>query len=98
VRHARSRDLDQLEDLLDRLRAVEGLTERRHGVFYRGSTAFLHFHQDRAGLFADLKVGGGWLRYPVSSAPGQRTLVADTRRVLRGEKTDLRGSTLLTRP
>jgi hypothetical protein len=91
VRHARSRDLDQLEDLLDRLRAVEGLTERRHGVFYRGSTAFLHFHEDQAGLFADLKAGGGWLRYPVSSAPGQRTLVADARRVLRGEQTDLRG-------
>jgi hypothetical protein len=91
VRHARSRDLDQLEDLLDRLRAVDGLTERRHGVFYRGSTAFLHFHQDQAGLFADLKVGDGWLRYPVLSASARRTLVADARRVLRGETTGLRG-------
>jgi hypothetical protein len=91
VRHAGSHDLDELDDLLARLRDVEGLTERRHGVFYRGSKAFLHFHQDQAGLFADLKVDGGWLRYPVSSPRGQRTLVADTRRVLMGEKTGLRG-------
>jgi hypothetical protein len=91
VRHARLGDLDRLDDLLERLRAVDGLTERRNGVFYRGSKAFLHFHQDRAGLFADLKVGDGWLRYPVSSASARRTLVADARRVLRGETTGLRG-------
>lgn len=90
--HARPEDLDRLEDLLARLRTIAGLSERRRGVFYRGSSAFLHFHTDRAGTFADLKTGTGWLRYRVSSATERRVLVADARRVLRGQTSALRGS------
>jgi hypothetical protein len=28
-------------------------------VFYRGSRAFLHFHEDPAGLFADVRTADG---------------------------------------
>ena len=53
MRHARSEALDSLEDLLQALRSHEALTERKRGAFYRKSTAFLHFHEDPAGLVAD---------------------------------------------
>jgi hypothetical protein len=55
MRHARDEDLDLLDALLDRLRGLAGLTERSRGVFYRRSRAYLHFHQDPAGLFADVR-------------------------------------------
>jgi hypothetical protein len=54
MRHARDQDLDRVEDLLIQLRALPGLTEKKRGVFYRKSRAFLHFHEDPKGMFADL--------------------------------------------
>ena len=55
MRHATSTALDELEPLLDRLRAVPPLIERKRGIFYRGSKAFLHFHEDASGLYADVR-------------------------------------------
>ena len=58
MRHAGPAALDALEPLLARLRALPGLKETARGVFYRKSRAFLHFHEDPAGLFADARLGG----------------------------------------
>ena len=74
MRHARPDDLTPLAPLLDRLRAVPVLTERRPGTFYRGSRAFLHFHVDAAGLFADVRPAGEWQRLPVDTADQQQAL------------------------
>jgi hypothetical protein len=57
VRHARAEALNQLEPLLTELRARDVLKERTPGSFYYKSKGFLHFHEDPAGLFADLKLG-----------------------------------------
>ena len=51
--------LKSLAPVLDRLRALPGLVEKRPGVFYRRSKAFLHFHEDPAGFFADVRAAGG---------------------------------------
>jgi len=67
MKHATDIALDGLAPLLVRLRALEGLTERKRGVFYRRSQAFLHFHEDPAGFFADLRTAAGWLRLPVTT-------------------------------
>ncbi|WP_052049657.1 hypothetical protein [Leptolyngbya sp. KIOST-1] len=68
MKHAESHTLTRLAPLLDRVRErVPPLTEKSAGKFYRKSTAFLHFHDDPTGLFADLKVQGDWQRYPVNS-------------------------------
>jgi hypothetical protein len=77
VRHAGARDLDQLEPLLARLRAFDALRERSRGVFYLKSRAFLHFHEDPAGLFADLRAadGCGFERLKVDEAAGQAALL-----------------------
>lgn len=67
MRHARPPALDELDDVIVSLRALGGMTERTRGVFYRGSKAFLHFHEDRAGLFADAKIGDDFTRFRVST-------------------------------
>lgn len=58
MKHAGATALDQLEPLLTRVRALPGLKEKGRGGFYRGGRAFLHFHEDPAGLFADVRLAG----------------------------------------
>ena len=82
MRHARPDDLGPLADLLDGLRTLPGLTERKPGTFYRGSSAFLHFHVDPAGLFADLKLDGEFTRFPVTTKREQQTLLDTARTAL----------------
>lgn len=79
MRHATPVALDAIEPLLARLRRFDALTERKRGVFYRGSSAFLHFHEDPAGFFADVKTGPLWQRLPVNSPAERRALIATVR-------------------
>lgn len=71
MKHATDKALDELEDLLLLIRAYPELKEKKRGIFYRKSTAFLHFHEDPAGLFADLRIGGDFLRFTVNT-PAER--------------------------
>ena len=73
--HPQSAALDALEDLLAELRRLPGLVEKKRGVFYRKSKAFLHFHEDPAGLFADIRPNAEWERLPVNTAEERRELV-----------------------
>jgi len=84
VRHARDEDLDRLEPLLAALRALPGLTERKRGTFYRKSRAFLHFHEDPKGLFADLRgpADADFERIDVTGEAGRATLLALARQRL----------------
>jgi hypothetical protein len=68
VKHAGHAALDALEDLLAKLRGYDALKERARGTFYRKSSAFLHFHEDPEGLFADVKLAGEFTRFRVGSA------------------------------
>ena len=82
MRHARPEDLDRLEDVLVQLRTLPGLIEKTRGVFYFKSRAFLHFHEDPKGLFADLREAGGgndFDRIDVTAAAGHQALVELTR-------------------
>ena len=76
MRHARPEALDQLEPLLARVRAITGLKEKSRGVFYRGAKAFLHFHEDPAGLFADIRTADGrdFERFQVDAAEAREVL------------------------
>lgn len=82
MKHATLETLAGFEGLLGQLRAIPGLTEKRPGVFYRKSKAFLHFHEDPEGLFADYRPGDDWLRLEVSGAAAQAELVAAIRAAL----------------
>ncbi|HUY37851.1 MAG TPA: hypothetical protein VMV13_03425 [Candidatus Binataceae bacterium] len=75
MKHAGSRALDQIEPILAELRKLGGLKEKTRGVFYRGSVAFLHFHEDPAGMFADLKTGEDFERFRANTRAEIATLL-----------------------
>jgi hypothetical protein len=76
VKHAGAAALDQLAALLAEVRGRPGLVERRPGIFYRRGRAYLHFHEDPAGLFADLRDTTDWQRFRVSDPAEQTQLIA----------------------
>jgi len=84
MKHAGTGALDHLEPVLAKLRKLEGLRERNRGVFYRGSSAFLHFHEDPAGFFADMKVDGDFVRFRVNTQPEITALLARAVLALKG--------------
>ena len=73
MRHARDQDLDRVDGLLAQLRTLPGLIEKKRGVFYRKSRAFLHFHEDPKGMFADISDPDE--RIEVTDAAGQAALM-----------------------
>ena len=76
MKHAGQEALDAVAPLIDRLRERIPLVEKGRGVFYRKSKAFLHFHEDPAGVFADVKLDGATFeRHRVSTATEQRALL-----------------------
>ena len=64
MKHAGPEALDQLEPILEEIRRLDGLKEKKRGSFYCRSSGFLHFHEDPAGFFADLKVGDDYAALP----------------------------------
>jgi len=75
VRHAGPDSLDSIESLLVRLREVPGLAEKKRGVFYRRSRAFLHFHEDPAGMYADVRLSHEFERVRVQTGDEQDALL-----------------------
>ena len=75
MKRAGPETLAELETMLQGVRKFGALTERKPGIFYRGTSAFLHFHEDAAGLFADLKVGGSFERFRVTRRVEQNELL-----------------------
>jgi hypothetical protein len=80
MRHARDQDLDRVDGLLAELRTLPGLVEKKRGVFYRKSRAFLHFHEDPKGMFADISDPDQ--RIDVTEAAGQAALMDAARKRL----------------
>ena len=72
MKHASAETLSQLEPLLAHIRSIDSLSERKPGIFYRGSSAFLHFHEDADGLFADVKLSGKHFERMAVSTERQR--------------------------
>jgi hypothetical protein len=83
MRHANAEDVTKLAHVILPLRALGGLREPRPGTFYRGSVAFLHFHEDSGNFYADLKQDGDWQRYPLRTR-------GDSAKLLRAVKAALR--------
>ena len=75
MKHATSDTLDQLEELLNELGELAYLTEKKRGIFYIKSRAFLHFHEDPGGLFADVRFNAEFERFPVNTKTERRLLL-----------------------
>ena len=73
MKHAGQEALGALAELLAEIRR-RGLKEPRPGIFYRKGKAWLHLHEDKAGLFADIRVENEWERFRVSE-PAERALL-----------------------
>jgi hypothetical protein len=75
MKHAGPATLARIEPLLAQLRALPLLRETRPGVFELKSRAFLHFHDDPSGVFADVRLAGDFVRMPVTSSSEQADLL-----------------------
>lgn len=75
MKHAGPDALDRLEPLLRELRRRDGLKERSRGIFYRGSKAFLHFHEHGTEFFADLRTAADFERFAATKASEQKALL-----------------------
>jgi hypothetical protein len=84
MKHADTAALAALSDLIENLRQRSSLVEKRLGIFYTKGRAFVHFHKDPAGLFADLREGGDWQRFPVNDPDECARLLAAVDRALTG--------------
>lgn len=54
MRHASCNELNSVSDLIDRIRTVEGISERSPCHFYFKNRGILHFHLDSGLLYADV--------------------------------------------
>ena len=85
MKHAGEQALEALEPLLRQLRTHTTLREKKRGSFYYQSSGFLHFHEDPAGLFADLKLGGDYQRFPVSTGAERKLLLQRVAALVHGD-------------
>ncbi len=82
MKHAGPQTLAALEPLLRQVRQ-SSLVERTPGCFYRKSTAYLHFHEDRSGTYADIKLGNtGFTRVRATTPQEQAHLLSLVRESL----------------
>ena len=83
MKHASQKTLESLDNVLRQLRAHRALVERTPGSFYFKSKAFLHFHEDPMGLFADVKLDGTtFQRMGINTRPEQDRFVEAVKNAL----------------
>ena len=76
MKHAGPDSLEALRGLLTDVRKLPRLVEKKTRIFYSKGKAFLHFHEDREGLFADLRANGSeFTRFPVNSSVEKATFL-----------------------
>ena len=75
MRHAGPSTLARIPELLRELRARTVLEERTPGCFALKSRAFLHFHDDPSGIFADVRLADEFVRMRVTSRSEQSDLL-----------------------
>ena len=84
MRHATAETLKEAEALLEELRSLPSLTEKRPGIFSRKSKAFLHFHEDPSGLHADVRFETEFERLRVETDMERDVLLERIRAALPG--------------
>jgi hypothetical protein len=75
VKHATPATIEALEPLRAQIRAVDGLQERKPGLFTKNGRAHVHFHDDPTGVYADVRASEDWDRYRVSTVAERRILL-----------------------
>lgn len=74
MKHASATTIAAIAPLLEKIRLLPGLKEKKTGVFYRKSRAFLHFHEDGNNIYADVRLQEpDFQRLPVTTLNEQIT-------------------------
>jgi hypothetical protein len=77
MKHATAETFASIQLLLRQLRERKRLVERTPGAFYFRSKAFLHFHRDPSGTYADVKRDlTGFTRMRCTSREEQKALLS----------------------
>jgi hypothetical protein len=82
MKHATAPALACIPELLAQIRTRKGLVEKKPGIFYRKGQAFLHFHEDAAGMFMDIRDGAEWPRLPASGPAAHAKCLETLDRIL----------------
>jgi hypothetical protein len=80
MKHAGAAALAGVAELIAQIRRP-GLVEKKTGVFYRKGQAFLHFHEDPAGMFVDIRAGDDWRRLHLPDEAAWDECLAEVARV-----------------
>jgi hypothetical protein len=76
MKHAGPEALSRIEPLLKEIRKREGIKEIARGRFYRGSRAFLHFHEHGEDeLYADIRLKDDFERLRATTAAERTKLL-----------------------
>jgi hypothetical protein len=85
MKHASPATIERLGPLLEKVRSLGRLSEKKPGIFYLKSRAFLHFHEDGDEIYADLRLDGSdFERLPCTNRRDQQALVTSIRDHLAG--------------
>ena len=83
MKHANVDTLARIEPLFVKLRRFPQLNEKKLGIFYLKSKAFLHFHEEGNELFADVRISPPeFTRICVTTKKSQGELVSAVRTFL----------------
>jgi len=85
MKHAGKPSLRSLGTLLNVIRKNDELKEKKPGIFYKQSKAFLHFHEDPSGMFADLKTGTEFERFPVNTEKERKEFILTFHRIVNSQ-------------
>ena len=64
--HCPPEKLQDIEDVLEKIRSLEKLKEKGVGIFYLKSKPFLHFHFKDDHRYAHVKKGSQWEEVPLN--------------------------------
>ena len=84
MKHASADRLKDIDSLLMRLRKFSALKEKKVGVFYRKAGAFVHFHEDAAGMFGDVRTKNGWKRLAVNTGAKVKAFLKEVEQSILG--------------
>ena len=83
MKHASTDTLSRIEPLFVKLRRCPQLNEKKLGIFYLKSKAFLHFHEEGNDIFADVRISPPeFTRILVTTKKSQSELVSVIRTFL----------------
>lgn len=76
MKHAGPATVERLAPMLEQIRAFGRIVEKKPGIFYWRSRAFLHFHEHGDEVYADVRLDGAdFERLPCSKVRDQASLV-----------------------